>query len=110
MKESTKRILAVVGIILVSVAIRGTVSYIGRTNAAQEKSVFQYSKAEYIDQATIGCSKDGTPESVCRCFYQKFLENHTVQETLKFDAEATANPDGFEFTQEQASIFAGCME
>lgn len=94
--------------ILVLIGIVGVPRYFAYQKAQENRSVFQYSKTEYVDNATKNCVRDGTPEATCRCFYNKFLETHTVQETLKFDTEASANPD-FQLTQEQMGMFSQCI-
>lgn len=73
-------------------------------------SVFEMSKDEYVDRAVVNCVKDGQPADVCECFYTNYLKKHSVRETLQFDTAASADPEGYEYTQEQLGLLAKCLE
>jgi len=75
----------------------------------REKSIFQYSKEEYIGLAASNCVKDGMEAEYCRCFYTAMLETMTVREVLAWDAKALVDPDGFELTDEQLRMAARCL-
>jgi hypothetical protein len=105
------RILVVIFAMIVGIGFaagfRELVSRVGRDEPTQ--SVFKMSKAEYADLAVKNCVEGGIPEYYCRCFYEGLLETNTVDQVLKFDATAMADPEGFEYTPEQLSLAANCL-
>jgi hypothetical protein len=97
--------------ILSSLVILGLVMFVVQVfivpRDKQEKSVFQYSKSEYVAQAVSNCEKDGTPTEYCRCFYQTFLETRTVAEVIKFDV--SAGRDDYVVPDEVLRIIDKCL-
>jgi hypothetical protein len=102
-----KRILTILLVFILIGVFVDNVQALFQKNS-QPKSVFQMSKQEYEDHAVKNCSKD-SDESYCRCFYSGILENYTTREVLKMDAEASANPDTYEYTDEQIDLVASCI-
>lgn len=93
-------VIAVVSFAAVRVIITST--------REEDKSVFQFSKAEYVDHATNNCATDGNPESYCRCVYTELLEHYTVSEVLQMDVAVAADPN-YKFSNKQLEIVAGCI-
>ncbi len=96
--------------ILVTIAIVVSIKLVATNvfNDSDTKTVFQYTKSEYLELATKNCSEN-SPQSYCRCFYSQMLDKYSVKDVLKMDVESSAQGDKYKFTDEQLDIVASCL-
>lgn len=105
--NAIKTIVAVVIVFVIAGLVRyGVESALSKPS----KPPHTMTREEYLRLAVKNCSSEDLTESFCSCFYGRMLDNHTVKEVFEFDAAYMANPETYQYTDEQTKLAARCVE